>query len=80
MEEYLIANSAVFPILTKVDNKKIKILLHRRKNTGYNDGKWDIAGGGRVNKNETPQGALIRECTAHWCISAQILMIQNGVE
>jgi len=62
MEEYLIANSAVFPLILKKDNDKCNILLHRRQNTGYHDGKWDIAGGGRVDKNETPQNALTREC------------------
>ncbi|MCL2274540.1 MAG: NUDIX domain-containing protein [Defluviitaleaceae bacterium] len=39
-----------------------EILLHRRQNTGFQDGKWDIAGSGHVDKNETAQAALIREC------------------
>ena len=38
------------------------VLLHRRQNTGYQDGKWDIAGSGHVDKSETAQAALIREC------------------
>jgi 8-oxo-dGTP pyrophosphatase MutT (NUDIX family) len=54
--------SAVFPIIKKKKKTGIQILLHRRQNTGYQDGKWDIAGSGHVNKNETAQAALIREC------------------
>jgi len=54
--------SAVFPIILKDEKTDVHILLHRRQNTGYQDGKWDIAGSGHVDKNETAQAALIREC------------------
>jgi len=54
--------SAVFPFVIKDSGAGIQILLHRRYNTGYQDGKWDIAGSGHVDKNETAQAALIREC------------------
>ena len=54
--------SAVFPIILKNDEGDTEILLHRRQNTGYQDGKWDIAGSGHVDKNETAQAAVIREC------------------
>ena len=62
LEEPFKSFSAVFPLI--LDNSAIdtKVLLHRRQNTGYQDGKWDIAGSGHVDKNETAQTALIREC------------------
>jgi 8-oxo-dGTP pyrophosphatase MutT (NUDIX family) len=36
--------------------------LHRRQNTGYQDGKWDIAGSGHVDEGETAMDAVVREC------------------
>ena len=54
--------SAVFPIIIKDNGTDTQILLHRRQNTGYQDGKWDMAGSGHVDKDETAQAALIREC------------------
>ena len=54
--------SAVFPIILKNDGKNIKILLHRRQNTGYQDGKMDIAGSGHVDEGETARIAVVREC------------------
>jgi len=72
MNEYLTAFSAVFPFIIKQTNGITKILLHRRQNTGYNDGKWDLAGGGRVDKNETPQNALVRECKEEIGIDVRI--------
>ena len=62
MDEHYQTFSAVFPFILKTDNEKTKILLHRRQNTGYQDGKWDIAGSGHVESGETAQTALIREC------------------
>jgi len=62
MNEHSKTRSAIFPFLLKTDKGKTKILLSRRQNTGYQDGKWDIAGAGHVDKNETAQTALIREC------------------
>ena len=54
--------SAIFPIVLRNKDGCTEILLHRRQNTGYQAGKWDIAGSGHVNKNETAQDAVIREC------------------
>jgi len=54
--------SAVFPLILSPSESGIQILLHRRQNTGYQDGKWDIAGSGHVDENETAQMALVREC------------------
>ena len=42
--------------------KDSSVLLQRRQNTGYNDGKWDIAGSGHVDEGETAKAAAVREC------------------
>jgi len=52
--------SAVFPIILSDD--KSKILLHKRKNTGYCDGFWDTAASGHVDVGESAKSAAIREC------------------
>ena len=62
MGELFKSLSAVFPIVLKNDIGDTQILLHLRQNTGYQDGKWDIAGSGHVDINETAQMAVIREC------------------
>ena len=49
-----------------------KILLHRRQNTGYQDGKWDIAGSGHVDQYETAQSAVVRECKEEIDINVKI--------
>ena len=54
--------SAVFPVIIRKNNQTEQVLLHRRQNTGYQDGKWDFAGSGHVDEGETAQYALIREC------------------
>lgn len=58
MSKHFKIYSAVFPILLKDG----KILLHKRKNTGYMDGKWDLAGTGHVEEGETAREAVVREC------------------
>ena len=62
MKEPFKAFSAVFPIIIKSNEAGKKILLHRRQNTGYQDGKLDIAASGHVDKNETAIEAAVREC------------------
>jgi 8-oxo-dGTP pyrophosphatase MutT (NUDIX family) len=54
--------SAVFPAILRANGSQTEILLHRRQNTGYMDGKWDIAGSGHVDKDEHPKAAAVREC------------------
>jgi mutator protein MutT len=60
LAEHFKTFSAIFPIILK-DNST-QILLHRRQNTGYQDGKWDIAGSGHVDQGETATAAVVREC------------------
>ena len=62
MSEHIRTFSAVFPFIFTIDSGKTLILLHRRQNTGYQDGKWDIAGSGHVDEGETAMSALVREC------------------
>lgn len=62
MSEHYRTLSAVFPILLEGEGENTRILLHRRQNTGYQDGKWDIAGSGHVDEGETARAAVIREC------------------
>ena len=62
MSEHFKSLSAIFPIVLKKEGACTQILLHRRQNTGYQDGKWDIAGSGHVDKDETAREAVIREC------------------
>jgi len=62
MTEPFRAFSAVFPIIVKTNDNTKKILLHRRQNTGFQDGKLDIAASGHVDKGETAMSAAIREC------------------
>ena len=52
---------AVFLILMREVNGKIEILLQRRYNTGYMDGKYDMACSGHLEKGESLSMALVRE-------------------
>lgn len=52
---------AVFLILVRKVNGKIEILLQRRCNTGYMDGKYDMACSGHLEKGESLSMALVRE-------------------
>lgn len=72
MSEHLKALSAIFPFIFKSDGAKTKILLHRRQNTGYQDGKWDISGSGHVDGGETAKSAVIRECREELGIDVKI--------
>ncbi len=56
------AFSAIFPILPRNSGGREEVLLHRRANTGYQDGKWDFAGSGHVDEAETAMQAVVHEC------------------
>jgi len=60
--EHFKSLSAIFPLILKTEGTSTQVLLHRRQNTGYQDGKWDIAGSGHVDEGETAQSAVVREC------------------
>jgi len=62
MAELFRAFSAVFPIIIQTHGTTQKVLLHRRMNTGYQDGKLDIAASGHVDDGETATCAAVREC------------------
>ncbi len=62
MDEHYRTLSAVFPIILREIDGDRQVLLHRRANTGYMDGKWDFAGSGHVEQVETAKMAVVREC------------------
>ena len=64
--------SAVFPIILETCGNETRILLHRRQNTGYQDGKLDIAGSGHVDDGETAKSAVARECKEELGINVAI--------
>lgn len=47
-------------MLTRRNNRKTEVLLALRKNTGYNDGKYELPGG-HVEEGEDLIDAMIRE-------------------
>jgi 8-oxo-dGTP diphosphatase len=72
MGEHFKSLSAVFPIILQNEDGDVQILLHRRKNTGYQDGKWDIAASGHVDEGETAKMAVVRECAEELGICVKI--------
>ncbi len=72
MEKHYKSLSAIFPIILQKKDDTIQILLHRRKNTGYQDGKWDIAASGHVDEGETAKMAVVRECAEELGIDVKI--------
>ena len=61
MAEHYRTLSAVFPVVMRLRREHKQVLLARRANTGYMDGKWDFAGSGHVDENETAIHAVLRE-------------------
>lgn len=72
MSEHYKTLSAIFPIILQKEDNDVQILLHRRKNTGYQDGKWDIAGSGHVDEGETAKMAVTRECSEELGIDVKV--------
>ncbi len=52
---------AVFLLLTRENKGKTEILLQKRKNTGYMDGKYDLCSSGHLELGESLKQALVRE-------------------
>lgn len=52
---------AVFLVLTRIIDGNKEVLLQKRINTGYMDGKYDAACSGHVEKGESVSMAVVRE-------------------
>lgn len=53
--------SAVLPVVLREHEGREEVLLLRRANTNYMDGRWDFAGSGHVEEGETASQAVCRE-------------------
>ena len=62
---------AVFLVLTRETNKGTEIMLQRRCNTGYMDGKYDMACSGHLESGETLSMAVAREAKEELSIDIQ---------
>lgn len=56
------------------------MLFARRQNTGYVDGKWDFAGSGHVDENETAAQAVVREAKEETGISIDVVNVKFAHE
>ena len=70
MAEPFRAFSAVFTIITKSVAGNTQVLLHRRQNTGYQDGMLDIVASGHVDEGET---AKELKFYSHYSIFGKVL-------
>ena len=53
--------SAVVLMLVRKKGDKTQILLQRRQNTGFGDGKYDLSCSGHVEKHEAMSDTVLRE-------------------
>ena len=61
MSQHFKTLSAVLPVVLREREGREEVLLLRRANTGYMDGKWDFAGSGHMEEGETAARAVCRE-------------------
>ena len=61
MEERYQSKVSVFLVLTRETENGTEILLQRRCNTGYMDGKYDMAASGHLEHGESLTEAVVRE-------------------
>lgn len=61
MSQHFRTLSAVLPVVIREHEGREEVLLLRRANTNYMDGKWDFAGSGHVEEGETATQAVCRE-------------------
>ena len=61
MSQHFKTLSAVLPVVIREREGREEVLLLRRANTHYMDGRWDFAGSGHVEAGETASQALCRE-------------------
>ncbi len=59
-ERYMVKAAAYLCLFREQDGRK-QILLSRRQNTGYMDGKYDMVVSGHVESGESLEKALVRE-------------------
>ena len=71
MKERYESKVAVFLVLTRITDKGKEILLQRRYNTGYMDGKYDMACSGHLEINESISTAVVREAKEELGIDIQ---------
>ena len=62
---------AVFLVLTRYTDKGTEIMLQRRCNTGYMDGKYDMACSGHLESGESLSMAVVREAKEELGIDIQ---------
>ena len=71
MKERYQSKVAISLILTRTTNQGKEILVQRRCNTGYMDGKYEISCSGHLEKGESLSRAIIREAKEELGIDIQ---------
>lgn len=71
MKERYESKVAVFLVLTRLTDKGTEIMLQRRCNTGYMDGKYDMACSGHLEIGESLSMAVAREAKEELGIDIQ---------
>ena len=71
MKKRFCVPSAAIVMLLKNEGGKTKVLLQRRKNTGFMDGFWDLSCSGHVEHGESMSEAAAREAGEELGISIQ---------
>lgn len=61
MGQHFKSYAAVLPVILREREGGEEVLLLRRANTGYMDGRWDFSGSGHVEEGETATQAVCRE-------------------
>lgn len=71
MKERYESKVVVFLVLTRENENGTQILLQRRCNTGYMDGKYDMACSGHLEEGESLSMAVVREAKEELGIDIQ---------
>ncbi|MDE6850202.1 MAG: NUDIX domain-containing protein [Clostridia bacterium] len=71
MKKRFCVPSAAIVMLLKNEGGKTKVLLQRRRNTGFMDGFWDLSCSGHVEHGESMSEAAVREAGEELGISIQ---------
>lgn len=61
MKEHFSTPSAVIVLLVRAAGGRKQVLLQRRQNTGFADGKWDFSFAGHVEHGEKMKRSAVRE-------------------